>query len=52
MFRLELRAWRVELIEGLLGASVVAFHTPDYTRAFQIFELRAVCYEHRLGRQE
>ena len=49
VFRLLPRAWRVELIEGLLGASLVGFHTHDYTRDFLTSVLRTVGYEHQLG---
>jgi trehalose 6-phosphate synthase/phosphatase len=43
------RAWRVGLVEGLLGASLVGFHTHDYTRDFLTSVLRTVGYEHQLG---
>jgi trehalose 6-phosphate synthase/phosphatase len=49
VFRLLPRAWRVELIEGLLGSSLVGFHTYDYTRDFLTSVLRTVGYEHQLG---
>jgi trehalose 6-phosphate synthase/phosphatase len=49
VFRLLPRAWRVELVEGLLGASLVGFHTYDYTRDFLTSVLRTVGYEHQLG---
>jgi len=49
VFRLLPRAWRVEIIEGLLGASLVGFHTYDYTRDFLTSVLRTVGYEHQLG---
>ena len=49
VFRLLPRAWRVEMIEGLLGASLVGFHTHDYTRDFLTSVLRTVGYEHQLG---
>jgi trehalose 6-phosphate synthase/phosphatase len=49
VFRLLPRAWRVEIIEGLLGASLVGFHTHDYTRDFLTSVLRTVGYEHQLG---
>ena len=49
VFRLLPRAWRVELIEGLLGSSLVGFHTHDYTRDFLTSVLRTVGYEHQLG---
>jgi len=49
IFRLLPRAWRAELIEGVLGASLVGFHTHDYTRDFLTSVLRTVGYEHQLG---
>jgi trehalose-phosphatase len=49
VFRLLPRAWRADLIEGVLGASLVGFHTHDYTRDFLTSVLRTVGYEHQLG---
>lgn len=49
VFRLLPRAWRVELIEGLLGSSLIGFHTHDYTRDFLTSVLRTVGHEHQLG---
>ena len=49
VFRLLPRAWRSGLIQGLLGASVVGFHTHDYTRDFLTSVLRTEGYEHQLG---
>jgi trehalose 6-phosphate synthase/phosphatase len=49
VFRLLPRVWRVELIEGLLGSSLVGFHIHDYTRDFLTSVLRTVGYEHQLG---
>jgi trehalose 6-phosphate synthase/phosphatase len=49
IFRLLPRAWRAELIEGVLGASLVGFHTHDYTRDFLTSVLRTAGYEHQLG---
>ncbi len=49
VFRLLPRTWRSELIEGVLGASLVGFHTHDYTRDFLTSVLRTVGYEHQLG---
>jgi trehalose 6-phosphate synthase/phosphatase len=49
VFRQLPRAWRAELIEGVLGASVVGFHTHDYTRDFLTSALRCTGYEHQLG---
>jgi trehalose 6-phosphate synthase/phosphatase len=49
IFRLLPRVWRSELIEGILGASLVGFHSHDYTRDFLTSVLRTVGYEHQLG---
>ncbi|HEU5395621.1 MAG TPA: bifunctional alpha,alpha-trehalose-phosphate synthase (UDP-forming)/trehalose-phosphatase, partial [Verrucomicrobiae bacterium] len=49
LFRLLPRAWREEIIEGLLGSSVIGFHTHDYTRDFLTSAVRTCGYEHQLG---
>jgi len=49
VFRLLPAAWRTEIIEGLLGASLIGFHTHDYTRHFLGCVLRTCGYEHQLG---
>jgi trehalose 6-phosphate synthase/phosphatase len=49
VFRLLPRPWRTEIIEGLLGCSLIGFHTHDYTRDFLTSVLRTVGYEHHLG---
>jgi trehalose 6-phosphate synthase/phosphatase len=49
VFRMLPRAWRAGIIEGVLGASLVGFHTHDYTRDFLTSVLRTVGYEHQLG---
>jgi trehalose 6-phosphate synthase/phosphatase len=49
VFRLLPRAWCAQIIEGLLGSSLVGFHTHDYTRYFLNSVLRTVGYEHQLG---
>ncbi len=50
MFQLLPAPWRAALIEGLLGASLIGFHTHDYARHFLNCVLRTVGYEHNLGR--
>ncbi|MHC1770011.1 MAG: bifunctional alpha,alpha-trehalose-phosphate synthase (UDP-forming)/trehalose-phosphatase [Verrucomicrobiia bacterium] len=50
IFRLLPVTWRNEIIEGLLGASLIGFHTHDYTRHFLGCVLRTLGYEHQLGR--
>jgi trehalose 6-phosphate synthase/phosphatase len=49
VFRLLPRQWREEILEGLLGASLIGFHTHDYTRDFLTSVLRTCGYEHHLG---
>jgi trehalose 6-phosphate synthase/phosphatase len=49
IFRMLPRAWREEIIEGLLGSSMVGFHTHDYVRYFLTSVLRTAGYEHQLG---
>jgi trehalose 6-phosphate synthase/phosphatase len=49
IFRLLPRSWRAELLDGVLGSSLVGFHTHDYTRDFLTSVLRTVGYEHQLG---
>jgi trehalose 6-phosphate synthase/phosphatase len=49
IFRMLPRAWREEIIEGLLGSSLIGFHTHDYVRYFLTSVLRTAGYEHQLG---
>ena len=49
IFRMIPREWREEIIEGLLGSSVIGFHTHDYVRYFLTSVLRTSGYEHHLG---
>jgi trehalose 6-phosphate synthase/phosphatase len=49
VFRMLPSEWRSEIIEGILGASLVGFHTHDYTRHFLSCVLRTAGYEHQLG---
>jgi len=49
VFRMLPRAWREEIIEGLLGSSLIGFHTHDYVRDFLTSVLRTSGYEHQLG---
>lgn len=50
IFRLLPRKWGTEILEGLLGADLVGFHTYDYTQHFLRCNLRMLGYEHNLGR--
>jgi trehalose 6-phosphate synthase/phosphatase len=49
IFRMLPRAWREGIIEGLLGASLIGFHTHDYVRDFFTSVLRTCGHEHQLG---
>lgn len=49
VFQLLPRLWRTEIIEGLLGANLIGFHTHDYTRHFLGCVLRTAGHEHQLG---
>ena len=41
--------WRREILEGLLGADLIGFHTFDYARHFLSSVRRLLGYEHELG---
>ncbi len=41
--------WRRELLEGLLGADLIGFHTYDYVRHFISSVRRLLGYDHQLG---
>ncbi len=49
IFRMLPRAWREGIIEGLLGSSLIGFHTHDFVRYFLTSVLRTSGYEHQLG---
>jgi len=49
VFRMLPRHWREEILDGLLGASLIGFHTHDYVRDFLTSVLRTRGYEHQLG---
>ena len=49
IFRLLPRKWRREILEGLLGADLIGFHTHDYTQYFLRCVLRILGYEHNMG---
>jgi trehalose 6-phosphate synthase/phosphatase len=50
VFRLLPSAWRSEILEGLLGADLVGFHTHDYTSYFLRCVLRILGHEPRMGK--
>jgi trehalose 6-phosphate synthase/phosphatase len=41
--------WRTEILEGLLGADLIGFHTYEYARHFLSSSLRILGYEHEFG---
>jgi len=41
--------WRKEILNGLLGADLIGFHTDDYVRHFLISVRRLLGYEHNIG---
>jgi len=49
VFRLLPRKWSREILEGMLGANLIGFHTHDYTQYFLRSVLRIVGHPHRLG---
>lgn len=49
VFRLLPSKWRTEILEGLLGADLIGFHTHDYTHYFLRCVLRIMGYEHNMG---
>ena len=50
VFRMLPRKWASALVEGLLGADVIGFHTIDYVRHFLISVLRLTGHQHQIGR--
>lgn len=49
IFRLLPRRWAQEILNGLLGADLIGFHTHDYTQDFLRSVLRILGYEHNMG---
>ncbi len=49
IFRLLPARWRGEIIEGLLGADLIGFHTNDYSRHFMSCVLRISGHDANLG---
>jgi trehalose 6-phosphate synthase/phosphatase len=49
IFRLLPGKWRREILEGLLGADLIGFHTYDYVEYFLRSVLRILGYEHNMG---
>ncbi len=49
IFRLLPTPWGKAILEGLLGADLVGFHTHDYTQYFVRSVARLLGYEHKMG---
>jgi trehalose 6-phosphate synthase/phosphatase len=49
IYRLLPRKWAVEILQGMLGADLVGFHTHEYTQYFARTVLRELGYEQNLG---
>ncbi len=49
IFRLLPNTWRLEILEGLLGADLIGFHTIEYTQNFLRCVLRLLGYDHNIG---
>ncbi|HEY4491410.1 MAG TPA: bifunctional alpha,alpha-trehalose-phosphate synthase (UDP-forming)/trehalose-phosphatase, partial [Acidobacteriota bacterium] len=49
IFRLLPSKWRREILEGLLGADLIGFHTHDYSQYFLRCVHRILGYEHSMG---
>lgn len=49
VFRLLPSKWQKDLLEGLLGADLIGFHTHDYTQYFLRCVLRILGHEHSMG---
>ncbi|HEY5615576.1 MAG TPA: bifunctional alpha,alpha-trehalose-phosphate synthase (UDP-forming)/trehalose-phosphatase [Bacteroidota bacterium] len=49
MFRLLPLRWRRTILEGVLGADLIGFHTHEYTHHFLQSVLRILGYDHSMG---
>jgi trehalose 6-phosphate synthase/phosphatase len=49
IFRMLPKSWRQEILEGLLGADLIGFHTYDYTKYFLSCVLRILGFESNVG---
>jgi trehalose 6-phosphate synthase/phosphatase len=50
IYRLLPMSWRREILEGMLGADLIGFHTYDYVQHFLQSVRRVLGYEHHMGR--
>lgn len=49
-FRILPRKWSARILDGLLGADLIGFHTHSYSQYFLRCVLRVLGYEHQMGR--
>jgi trehalose 6-phosphate synthase/phosphatase len=49
VFRMLPGEWRREILEGMLGADLIGFHTYEYTHHFLQSTLRILGYEHQMS---
>lgn len=49
IFQLLPMKWRGEILQGLLGADLIGFHTFDYTQCFLRCVLRILGHDHNMG---
>jgi len=49
IFRLLPRRWRTEILESLMGADLIGFHTQEYTQSFLRCVLKITGCEHSFG---
>ncbi len=50
IFRMLPKKWQKDLLEGILGADLVGFHTHEYTQYFLRCVLRIMGYENNMGK--
>jgi trehalose 6-phosphate synthase/phosphatase len=50
IFRLLPRRWKEDLLNGMLGADLIGFHTYEYTHHFLQSVLRVLGFDHTMGR--
>ena len=49
IFRLLPRKWRTQILQGLMGADLIGFHTQEYSEYFLRCVERLLKYEHQMG---
>lgn len=50
IFRMLPGKWRTQILQGILGAHLIGFHTHDYTQYFLRCVHRILGYEHNMGK--